>query len=191
MEIILQIISEPICYAYAEILECLIPGKPNKALKYFLCTLCFLIFSASVMAVILGIIVLIGIIEINTPLLIYIIVGTSLFLLHIAIVVIAVLLDKKNNDDELKNKLDIKENEPVERYTAMTKPTCPAVVPKQIQTKKKTSIPTFANLIQQINTASKTILSSYITTITRTKTKNFNAAAYDRIFPFDIFPSIG
>lgn len=116
MEIILQIILEPICYAYADILECLIPEKPNKALKYFLCTLCFLIFSASVMAIILGIIVLVGIIEINTPLLIYIIVGTSLFLLHIAIVVIAFLLDKKNNDDELKNKLDIKENEPIERY---------------------------------------------------------------------------
>ena len=116
MEIILQIILEPICYAYADILESIIHEKPNKFLKGFLGFLCFIVFSASVTAAILGILALIGIIEINTPLLIYIIVGTSLFLLHIAIVVIAFLLDKKNNDDELKNKLDLKENEPIERY---------------------------------------------------------------------------
>ena len=115
MEIILQIILELIFYTYADFLDNLLPEKPHKSLKYLLCTLCFLVFMASVVAALLGILSLAGIIDPETPLLIYIIVGSALFLVHIALATLAFIAKKKKADEEAEEKiLKIKNIKPTE-----------------------------------------------------------------------------
>ena len=115
MEIILQIILELIFYTYADFPDNLLPEKPHKSLKYLLCTLCFLVFMASVVAALLGILSLAGIIDPETPLLIYIIVGSAVFLVHIALATLAFIAKKKKADEEAEEKiLKIKNIKPTE-----------------------------------------------------------------------------